>query len=464
MPPSTATFLFVAYIVWLLWLDVRRREDLSWHLWTVVLWVALVGSRPVSTWFDYGAGYGSVAQNYDEGNPLERLVYFVFMLHALIVVVSRQVRLAEFSRANGWLAAFFAYWAISILWADLPLVALKRWSKDIGNVLMVLLVLTEKDPLSATKAVFIRCAALLIPLSLLFIRFYPDLGRTYHVASGEMMYTGITTHKNSLGTLTLVCGMFLTWDFVTRLRGAAAATGWASRLADASLWVMTLWLLYEAHSATALACGLAAGAILVLLASEWVRRHIRRVELLGLVLVLCAWALNSTFNVAEWIVVDLMGRDLTLTTRTDVWPMLIGMNDNVFFGEGFSSFWSGARLDAIYEQLSIIQAHNGYLDTYLNGGLVGVTLMALLLMSTVLAINRDVEQGDEFSAVRFACLAVVLVSNLTESSFNKMGLLWFAFLLVVVRYPGTSATQVSLASPAPQAPPTRRRFERQEER
>jgi exopolysaccharide production protein ExoQ len=158
--------------------------------------------------------------------------------------------------------------------------------------------------------------------------------------------------------------------------------------------------------------------------------------------------------------VGLLGRDLTLTTRTDVWPMLIGMNDNVFFGEGFSSFWSGPRLDVIYEQFSIIQAHNGFLDTYLNGGLVGVALMVAMLISAVVAINRDVEQGDEFSSIRFACLAVVLISNLTESSFNKMGMLWFAFLLVVVRYP-TVAPETEL----PQSPPEvaqvpRRRFER----
>lgn len=463
MSQSAALFAFVVYIAWLLVRDVKRREGISVHLWGVVCWVALIGSRPVSTWFSHGVDFGGVAQGYDDGNPIERMAYFALMLHAGWVLLHRRVSLGTFIRANGWLTVFVLYCAASVLWADLPFVAFKRWIKDLGNVLMVLVILTERNPIEAAKAVFVRCAAVLLPLSLLFIRFYGDLGRTYHVASGEMMYTGITNHKNSLGLLVLVCGMFLLWDFFASRRDQARPRSTIGMLVDASLVLMAAALLVQANSATALVCGVIGAAVFVALGSESVRRNIRGYEVGALVLAVLAWTVNSSFDVVRFVVVDLLGRDLTLTTRTDVWPMLLAMNDSVLFGAGFNSFWSGARLEFLYAQLSIIQAHNGYLETYLNGGLVGLTLLGMLLLSAARSINRDVVAAEPFAVVRFAFFLIVVVNNLTEASFSKMSILWFAFLLVAVRYPARTVSvpgdrpkpwQLSRSPTGRRSPPT----------
>ena len=44
---------------------------------------------------------------------------------------------------------------------------------------MVLVILTEKRPYEAVGVILRRLAFLLLPLSVLFIRYYPDLGREY---------------------------------------------------------------------------------------------------------------------------------------------------------------------------------------------------------------------------------------------------------------------------------------------
>lgn len=452
MPQSAVLAVFLLYIGALLWRDVRRREGVSGHIWVVVCWVALVGSRPVSTWFSTAYdGLESVAQVYDEGNPIERMTYFVLMLYAFAVLVSRRVSLGTFVRTNVWLCVFFGYWALSILWADAPVVALKRWIKDLGNIAMVLVVLTESDPIASSKAVFVRCAAVLAPMSVLFIRFYSDLGRTYHVASGEMMYTGVTTHKNSLGMLVLVTGIFLLWDTVSRMRERTESIGVFGWAFDGSLLAMAAILLVQSGSATALVCGAIGAACLLLLKVRWLRRRIRGVLLVLLCLIVLGWAVDSTFDVSGFIIQDVLGRDRTLTTRTDVWPMLIALNENPIIGTGFNSFWAGQRLDVIYGQLAIFQAHNGYLETYLNGGYLGVVLLGFVLLAAIHAVNRDVVEDEPFADIRFALLWVMVIGNLTEASFNKMSILWFAFLLGIVRYvPVRSADAVPLWQPEAQ--------------
>ncbi|HSI59545.1 MAG TPA: O-antigen ligase family protein [Ideonella sp.] len=426
------------YVLALLANDSRRREGLSLNLWTVALWVALIGSRPVSTWFDFGVSGGGQAEAYDEGNPFERVVYFVLIFHAVWVLLRRGVRVGEVVRNNRWLFVFFLYWGLSVLWADLPVVALKRWIKDIGNILMVLVVLTEANPSQAVKAVFARAACVLIPVSFLFIRFFPSLGRTYHVWSGEMMYTGVTTHKNSLGVLAMVCLLFLVTDFVARLKQPQRPR-WFGLLGDLSLIGLAAWLLLKANSATAMVCATIGFFLLVVLRSPGIQKKMPALEISFGLLGLLLWATDAINHVARFVVVDILERDLTLTTRTEVWPMLIQRADNPLLGAGFNSFWSGERLASIYQSLGIIQAHNGYLETYLNGGIVAIVLLGFLLLSAGRSINRAIAAGDSDAHIRMAFFVIAVVYNCTEASFNKIELLWFAFLIAIVRYPAPLA-------------------------
>lgn len=443
---------FVIYIIWLFGNDARRREGVSPAVWSVVAWVTLLGSRPVSTWFDFSGGIGS-AEAYDEGNPLERMVYFFLILHGLLVLARRGVRLRDVLASNGWLFVFFLYWGLSIFWADASFIALKRWIKDLGNIVMVLVILTDGKPLEAMKAVFVRSACLLLPVSVLFIHYIPELGRTYHVWSGEMMYTGVTTHKNSLGVLVLVSLIFLIWDSMSRSPGGKAPRSLSSRFGDVSLILMGAWLLIKAGSATAMGCFVLGVVLLAALSSKAIRERVRYVEFFAFVAGVSIWATDATHGMLDYLVVDLLGRDLTLTTRTDVWPVLLSRVDSVLVGSGFNSFWTGERLAELYGQLGIIQAHNGYLETYLNGGLLGVTLLAMVLLSAIRVANRQLTEGGEYASLAFAWVFITVVYNFTEASFNKTSLLWFAFLLMVTQYrdtrsPVTSGSPVEDAAAA----------------
>jgi len=438
MSPTAALLIFASYIAWLLVSDVKRREGLSIHLWVPVLWVALVGSRPVTSWFSGGPSSDDLARSYDEGNSIERMVYLVLIFYALCVLIRRNVRLGAFAKANLWLLIFFLYWLCSVFWADSSLIAFKRWFKDVGHVVMSLVILTEANPAEASKAVFARVAAVLAPVSLLLIKYFPDQGRVYHV-TGEMLMTGVATHKNSLGVMLLVCGMFMLWDWFTNKSRRT--------LASASLVALMTWLLVESKSATSIVCAAFGALIFVIFRSAFAQRHLFKLETVVLISAMVVLT-DSGSDLLRYLIVDILGRDLTFTTRTDFWPMLIAMNPSDMFGSGFGSFWTGERLEQLYKNYRIVQAHNGYLETYLNGGFIALALLIVLLLSAMTSANRALTRNEPFGAIRMVFVLITIIYSVTEASFNTLSILWFAFLLNTVRY---SNACVAAALPAVRA-------------
>jgi hypothetical protein len=428
-------FLASALIATGFWIaDTRRRPGVSPAVWCVVAWLVLLGSRPVANWFGAPEGVGAAlaaGQSYDEGNPLERSIYFVLILVGVQVLVKRQPNWRELMRPNGWMLVFFLYWGLSVCWADAPLVAAKRWVKDLGHVVMALLIVTDGRPLEAMKAAFVRCAALLLPLSALLIRFVPEMGRSFHVWTGEVMYTGVTTHKNSLGVLVLVSLIFLVWDLIDRPAKSNPLTPRAStgRAGTLLLVLLGVGLLQASDSATALGCAGVGAALLAGLHWAPMRQRAGTLACVTLLTGLLLWLTGLAGWLMEVVVVDVFGRNPTLTTRTEVWPLLLGQVDNVLLGAGFGGFWTGEQLDFIYGQLGIIQAHNGYLETYLNGGLVGLCLLCGVLVDALLKAHHQLDQGERCALLACTVMMVAMIYNITEASFDKASSLWFAFVL-----------------------------------
>src|SRR5687767_13462077 len=102
MPQKLALFSALALVAWFWFRDVKRRPELSRSLWLVVGWLIIIGSRSVSTWFDFGGAIDQ-ATAYNEGNPIERFVYFVMIGTGLLILHKRQVPFARVVSYNIWL-------------------------------------------------------------------------------------------------------------------------------------------------------------------------------------------------------------------------------------------------------------------------------------------------------------------------------------------------------------------------
>ena len=72
-----------------------------------------------------------------------------------------------------------------------------------------------------------------------------------------------------------------------------------------------------------------------------------------------------------------LGKGSELSGRTGLWTALLGLHTNPILGTGFESFWLGKRLEQLEGIFYFVpnEAHNGYLETYLTLGIVGLFLM-----------------------------------------------------------------------------------------
>ena len=232
---------FVMFAAWLIRRDTARREGVSGAVWIPTLWVGIIASRPISTWLGLGGG-GADYEYSLEGSPADRLFFFVMIVAALIVLLRRRVAWGFIFRKNWPIFLFYTYFLVSVVWSDSPLPSFKRWFKDFGNIFVALVILTEANPGQAFRAVFVRCAYVLLPLSVIFIRYFPDLGRVY-LRSGAMEVTGVTFQKNSLGALVLVCGIVLIWDWLERSRPDSVRQNRFDRYLVIAIAAIGAWLL-----------------------------------------------------------------------------------------------------------------------------------------------------------------------------------------------------------------------------
>src|SRR6266436_7906117 len=211
MTPTLALLGGFGFIFWLIARDVKRRPGLSRALWIPLIWAVILGSRPVSLWW---GDSGQAIANIEDGSPTDRLVFQGLMVAGLVVLFKRRINLRAVISNNKWLFLYVAYLGISACWSDYPFISFKRWIKELGNVVMVLVVLSEIDPIDAAKAIFLRCAYILIPLSVIYIKYFPDVGRYYNRWTWTYSYGGVTTDKNMLGLTLVVSGIFLLWHLL----------------------------------------------------------------------------------------------------------------------------------------------------------------------------------------------------------------------------------------------------------
>ena len=435
MPPQLALFIGFLFILWLWVRDRKWRPMTSVALWVPLLWILVIGSRPVSLWLGGGATTDNV-EDYLEGSPLDRNVFLLLIVAGLVVLLRRRVDWGGVFARNRWLFAFFLYCGISVMWADYPFVSLKRWVKDCGNVLMVLILVTEKDPVQATKALLARYTYFAIPLSVVFIKYFADIGRYYNRWTWEPVYCGVTTEKNSLGIVVLVCGLFLVWDLIEMRTAGVRKTDRMDLLGRVILFLMAFWLIDKADSSTALVCLILGIVVLVYMRPPLAVRRARHLGAYSLAIGILIALLYSFPSIAGWFT-GMLGRDTTLTGRTDLWAEFLSEPINPLLGTGYQSFWLGPRAEHYWEKYywHPNQAHNGYLETYLNGGFIGVCLLLAMIVSAGGNLKQGLLRADGYSTFCFSFLFVSLVENITEALFNRMSPVWFILLLAVLNYP-----------------------------
>lgn len=437
MFPYLALLLWLALLFILLCFDPAKSPGTSWKLWVPIAWMFIAASRLPSQWL--GVQGGGAAQRLQDGSLVDSTIYSVLIVLAIGILISRSFPWGEFVLRNVALVGFLLFALVSVLWSDFPFIALKRWFRDLGSYWMVLVILSDPRPLDAIRTVMRRLSYILIPLSIVLIKYFPNFGKEYEVWTGQAHYLGVATSKNGLGSLCLVSGLFFFWDTVTRWADRSDQQTKRVILINLVFLAMTLWLLSLSDSATSRTCLLLGCLIIAAARTDVVKRHPNLLKVLAPLGVGSYLILVFGFDVdINAIVAQIVGRDPTLTGRTEIWKNLLSMHTDPLLGTGYESFWLGERLDWVWQRCGdITEAHNGYLDIYLNLGLIGLSLLVAFLISSYRTICRRLEP---IYSLGVAIWTVLLFYSVSEAAF-KSGLIWMMVLFGGVVVPERRTVQ-----------------------
>jgi exopolysaccharide production protein ExoQ len=383
--------------------------------WIPTIWMLLIASKPLSTWL-------GTPGDATQGSALDRLVFSGFFCLGLSVLALRKFNWSTAIKKNKYLMLLIGYMIISMLWSPIPFTSLKRLIRELVAVVMAFLVMTESEPREAMLRVFRRSIFILIPFSLLLIRYFPRYGIQFDEWTGGRMWIGVALQKNGLGRLCIFSAFFLVWSLVRRRRGHDISVSKYQTLGEVTVLMITLLLLRGPagyYSATAIV-SLATGLVLFI-GLLWMQKGR---SMLGHNLLTAMNAFIIGFGIATVILggstvagaTSALGRDTTLTGRTDIWAVLVPVfSRKPLLGSGFGSFWT-SQSRAYYH---MPDAHSGYLDVLLELGYVGMIVFAVFMLSSCREAQNKLSHDFDWASLFLCFLTMSLIHNISESSLNS---------------------------------------------
>jgi len=422
-----ALFGCYGFIFWLFWKDMRWRKAGTKALIIPGAWIAIQGSRPFSFWLGYGNG---------ESNIVTTGLFALFLVSAVVVLVKRKLSWGKLVQKNKAVILIYGYLLCSILWSEKPFDSTKRLIKDFETVLIALIFLTEINPADAIRAVYVRVSYILFPLSVVFIKYFPSIGR-FPNREGDYMFTGVTTQKNSLGETVFVLGLFLLWDFIAVYQDPRRKGRKLQLMIRGGMLLMGVWLLKTCDSQTSMLC-LALGAAIFWAGGRLLRMRKGKQVLIGALAVIAFLAImDKTFELSNKVIVAL-GRNPTLTGRTEIWKAVLEQQTDPIFGHGFEIFWDTERGQTVIEGLMQINStHNGYLEMYVDGGAVGVVLLIFMMLVGGRRVIDRLFAKHPLGRIGLVFWLITILYNFSETSYFRLDILWFTLLLVFLLAPQT---------------------------
>ena len=332
----------------------------------------------------------------------------VFLLAGLILLLRRaDLTRAEF-RAYWWLYLLPLWCILSLLWSEEPQLSLRHGTQLAITFLVAVTLANRLSPLMFLRVLYL--SLVLAGVASLLIGNVREDG----------IWLGIYDSKNyyafSMVALVL-CSLALAADRMQALT-------W--RLAGVMGALLGLPQILMAESVGAvLAVIFVLAAALVMLGAHLLPPA-RRVLALGVFCLVAFGLLVVALQFSDAIldkVVQVTGKDPSLTGRTDLWQSALGeIGRSPFLGNGYRSFWvEGNPLaeqlwaDFHIESKSGFNFHNLYLSSAVDVGLIGVGLHLLLLLpALVLGTRWVLLLGGAPALFCFMAVAFVLVLSLVE--------------------------------------------------
>lgn len=459
MPPLLALLIGCGFVFYAFRSERLREIGDTKYLFWPTLWYLVVSTHPVGYWLQlWGVSLPGDGGDPTEGSVVDRYFFSALTFIGLSILVRRRhFRWTVALRQNPWLVALLVYMALSIAWSDYPFISFKRYIKVIGSIAMAWLILTNSDPLAALATVLRRCLYIHLPMSIICIKYFRDIGVSYEWGGRTETWEGISTSKNVLGQVTVLAVLYFSWQVWHYWRKFGV------RNIDVLYLLMALHLLKGAKSISMTSVSVCLFALTIFFRTAALRFRPAAARafvysIFGGTISIVAFVIAHSvflFSADSFFgrIITFLGRDITMTDRTYIWTDIYAVAaKSPLLGIGFGSFWIGRMANIPWTATKswvLAQAHSGYVDTYLQLGLVGMFLLFGTLFSVIPRLSNSLKGDFHFASLRITLLIVIAFINMTESVYLRGDHhLWFILMVVLWQIPRYSgATRVHSAAP-----------------
>lgn len=384
----------------------------------------LYSGGPLTVIISGGESEGvAAAESYD--NSLIKLLFLLVYTITLFLLIVRWKKVLYLLSKDKFIWVLVGVSVASIFWSSSQSMTIARDLALVGTSLFGLYFATRyslEEQIQLLSSMF----GIVIILSFLFAIALPKYGIMDGIHAGA--WRGIYNHKNVLGKV-MVTGVII---FLLR-----AISSQKNRL--------LLW------------CGFSLSLILILLSTS-------KGSLINVLTLLAAFA---AYHILRWryvlmlpslttiamvgaglqlwltanteVLLSLMGKDATLTGRTELWASVLDMIwKRPLLGYGFGAFWSGAESESASiidaEGWSVPNSHNGLLDLGLNLGILGVLIFGIGFLTTslkALAWVRLSRTAEQFWPIMY--ITYFVLANLSETTLMiQNDIFWVLYVAVAL--------------------------------
>ncbi|TFV96499.1 O-antigen ligase family protein [Leifsonia flava] len=399
----------------------------------------------------------------------------ICILGAAVALAVLRPRL-EGRRVPKALLAFVGLCTLSIAWSFYPAASLIGVGIQLGTAVtgvFLALCLSYAELIRALAAAF----RWILVLSLLFeawvaivvrgpvLPFWVDYGeppypKAFYWSRGLLLdggpIEGIVANRNLLGFIALLALLV----FVVQLVEGTVRRGWAI------FWVVVAAVVFALTRSTTVILALvvvAAALGFALWARSRGAERRRPVYLTAAASVVAVVVLLITLNGA---LLKLFGKSEDLTGRFDIWNAVIGLaQQRPVAGWGWMGYWAPwvEPFDglAVRKGVTYLQAHNAWLDVWLQVGIIGLVIFIALIGSTLwrswfAAVDRPrtgISDTDPYTArslLPLLILAALLAQSLAESRIlYEGGWMLVVALCIITKRAQYSAVEAPDAASAP---------------
>ncbi len=360
----------------------------------------------------------------DETKSILRIFWFIADTIVLALVLYRWKSVAWLSARNPLLIVLMVFIVASTMWSISPSDTLRR---SVAFIISTVFGIYLAERFSTVDILRLLAWVLGITMVSCWIvaLLIPEMG--IMTSKDSDAWKGTFSHKNPMGVAMLVTCTVL--FFVPKLSSRLRWTLWLGML-------LSFLLVLLSDSKAALLLGLLQVPVYVFL--HYFRGNSRFSVPFGVLSIFwfCFVGILVLYNLE--FLMGRIGRDFTLTGRdviwTEIWEMI---QVNFWLGYGYKAFWlaKGGPAEEVWESAKwvFMEAHNGYLESWLGLGIIGLLLVLLISCLTVVRTIQQYRESEYESGIwQVLFLLMYLQINIIESYYlNEHNLYWVLFVFIV---------------------------------